>query len=555
MIVRTVGIDLAITGPSVCVMVDAQYNKIGSSWKFREDVESLDQMWNRCRAGLAADDEVAFVMEPTGHAWMRVVAFLRSQGERHLYVPSMRKFSALRKTLNVGVKNDELDALALAKLPAVAREVLRPVGQPTPGEFALKRVVKLYEQATTEIVRMKTRLQAFMTLLNPGVMSVLAEHDFTEAARRFIREVWDPRVVTSQEDLAKRLDPDGRLLEPETLTKVFELCRKNAEFVSRCERAHSLPAPPELLKLESTHLLQALEQAESRQTQLIVERDRLVKQLDPEGTLRSIVGIGPQIASVIYAYSAPIERFASLRDYKGYIGLVPGSSQSGGDKQPRGGKITKAGPNPLKAAFYQGAMVAVNWDPELAAFAVRLQDRGLAYAQVMVAVANKLIARAYAVLKRKSRAAQLEANVEAEQRQLRAGLGYELRAPEGQSVSKSEGKQLIDGRYRLKSARRPNPARGHGEKRVGGMAGKTSPDSARQSLAPQPGTAPEGDWKSIIARSACPPELKRLLTQQTALLEVTDSGSLRSYLETPRPDPLVIQAQLKLLEQRLQHVR
>lgn len=107
MIVRTVGIDLAITGPSVCVMVDAQYNKIGSSWKFREDVESLDQMWNRCRAGLAADDEVAFVMEPTGHAWMRVVAFLRSQGERHLYVPSMRKFSALRKTLNVGVKNGQ----------------------------------------------------------------------------------------------------------------------------------------------------------------------------------------------------------------------------------------------------------------------------------------------------------------------------------------------------------------------------------------------------------------------------------------------------------------
>lgn len=566
MSVRTVGIDLAITGPNVCVLVDAQYNKIGSAWKFREDVASLEQMWSRCRAGLAPGDEVTFVMEPTGHAWLRVVAFLRSKGEKHLYVPSMRKFSALRKTLNVGVKNDELDALALAKLPAVAKEVLRPVIQPTSSEFALKRVVKLYEQVTTEIVRMKTRLQAFMTLLNPGVMAVLAENDFTEAARQFIREVWDPRQVSTLEALRAMLVPKGRALDEAQLLQVFELCKKNAAFVEKCSETNSLPASPEMLKLESNYLLTALEQAEVRRAMLVAERDRLVKQLDPDGVLQTLVGIGPQIASVIYAYSSPMTRFTSVRAYKGYVGLVPGSTQSGGDKQAKGRRITKAGPNPLKAAYYQAAMVAVLWDPELAAFAVRLQDRGLAYAQVMVAVANKLMARAYAVVKRKALAVQSTAQP-AKPAEVRENVaesaqsGYELRTPQGAPISKQDGKELVDSGYRLKTARRQNPQRGSAGAGAQAEASekteerKTSPESARQSLAPQPGTALTGNWECIIAQSACPPDLKRLLTAQTALLEVTDSRSLRDYLGTQLPDPLVIQAQLRLLEKRVQQHR
>ena len=66
---RTVGIDLALTGPGVFTVVNAQYDRVIGPIKFQQDLDGMNRMWRSCREGLEAEDDVTFIMEPTGHAW------------------------------------------------------------------------------------------------------------------------------------------------------------------------------------------------------------------------------------------------------------------------------------------------------------------------------------------------------------------------------------------------------------------------------------------------------------------------------------------------------
>jgi hypothetical protein len=122
-------------------------------------------------------------------------------------------------------------------------------------------------------------------------------------------------------------------------------------------------------------------------------------------------------------------RFSGLHQLRGFCGLFPRTSSSGGADQPRQA-ITQSGNNRIKRALYLAADTARRIDPELAAVYWRLMVRkGHHHKQALCAVATRLANRVGKVL--------------------RTGQPYELRDTDGTPISLAQGKAIVAERFTI----------------------------------------------------------------------------------------------------------
>jgi hypothetical protein len=109
--------------------------------------------------------------------------------------------------------------------------------------------------------------------------------------------------------------------------------------------------------------------------------------------------------------------------------MIPFSRQSG-DAQTKGLRITKAGPNLVKATAFLDAQVARLWDPQIAAiYHKQMMELGKHYLQAICACATHLLDRIYAIL--------------VEDRP------YELRDVDGSPVDKREARRICQEQYQV----------------------------------------------------------------------------------------------------------
>ncbi|QPC81668.1 IS110 family transposase [Phototrophicus methaneseepsis] len=113
--------------------------------------------------------------------------------------------------------------------------------------------------------------------------------------------------------------------------------------------------------------------------------------------LTTIPGLGDMTAYRLIAELGDMRRFNNVREIVAYVGLNRRHHQSGKKRTSRG--ISKTGRPSVRAALYMPAVVAKIHNPILKAFAARLEARGLAPKQIIVAVMRKLLHLAYGILK------------------------------------------------------------------------------------------------------------------------------------------------------------
>jgi hypothetical protein len=180
------------------------------------------------------------------------------------------------------------------------------------------------------------------------------------------------------------------------------------------------------LQREQERISQA--QAQVHHLRLKVTRP-LYRQLRPSRYLESLQGVGQDSAAVYIAFIGDILRFPSLRDFRGWSGMIPFSRQSG-DAQARGLRITKAGPNLIKATAFLDAQVARLWDPQIAVVYYRqMVEFGKHHLQAVCACATHLLGRIYVIL--------------------RQDRPYQLRDVHGSPVDKHEARRICQEQYRV----------------------------------------------------------------------------------------------------------
>jgi len=161
-------------------------------------------------------------------------------------------------------------------------------------------------------------------------------------------------------------------------------------FRSRLEALCTEPGPrSDYLSLT----LEALREESKRQAIIIRRLRSHCRQGEPAriiGLLRSIHGIGPKAAFILYTELQDINRFKNLDKLNSYIGLIPSTNSTGDDPMPTG--ITPRSNRSLRTLLIEASWVAIRVDQGLLRDFSNLARRMKKQAAI-VRIARKLAAR------------------------------------------------------------------------------------------------------------------------------------------------------------------
>ncbi len=423
---RTIGIDLSIAGEHKALIADEQGRPVSPVLQVRSDPASLLHLLELAQAG-NPDGQLQAVMEPTGMAWLPVAVFLIRQGVA-VYLVNSQQVADLRRYYKKHAKSDRIDVRVLVKLPLVNAENLHRLQLPGAVGLACQRGCKELERLQKQITAAKNRLIALDRFAWPGLEQDVFSETFSQAAGWFRAHWYEPNQVvrTGVEGLQKawqdsQLDPEdpGEWVQPlvELARRVLELYGNTGEYLDY-----------DRLQAEAQReqaLLQFLE-AQHHQLQIKTVR-RLYRKLHPSRHLESIPGVGQDGACVYASFIGQPERFPSLRQHRGWSGMVPNSKQSA-DSQSLGLKITQAGPRLIRKFSYLDAETARQRDPQIAAlYYDQMVKKGKHHLQAICACASHLLDRVLVVY--------------------REDRPYELRDVDGTPLTKEQALEIIQQRY------------------------------------------------------------------------------------------------------------
>jgi transposase len=434
---RTVGIDLAIRGDHVARILDDGRPQ-GRPIRFRLTPDSLDRLLAGVRDGLPPGGTVTAVMEPTGMAWFPVARWLEQAGIKVIRVKGQR-VRALRRYLSEHAKTDAADAYVLGAIPFFGGVPADPVYVPDAERHALQRLTRQRERLEDEVTAIKRRLLDLVRWACPALEAVLPDFR-TNLALAVLHDLLDPASVAKARRavllrfVAKHASGNHPHRGPFAEALVDGLKAAAAET----RRLHGTAVDFARLQLEVALEIDRLRLTEGQLTRLGREIEALYRKLHPSDALRTIPGIGDALAPLVLGVLHEARRFAGLHQLRGFCGLFPRTSSSGGADKP-GQAITQSGNNRIKRALYLAADAARRIDPGLAAVYWRLMVRkGHHHKQALCAVATRLANRIGKVL--------------------RTGKAYELRDIDGTPISVAEGKAIVAERFgvpaEIRSARR-----------------------------------------------------------------------------------------------------
>lgn len=424
---RIIGIDLAVTAAHKAIVLDMGSNQfVTSVLSFHTDPAELEQLVNAARAGAAAEVRLIAVLEATGVAWYPVSVFLEQHGVA-VYRVNGQQVAELRRLYQRHAKSDRIDVRVLPRLYLLCPERLHRLSLPDDALLTLQRAWREVHRLTALIAASKQRLLASDQLGWLGLSDLLPPY---EAAARWVREHWyDPWQVRAAGVAA--LTAAWQAVAPDPAADaswIAALVKKAEQVIGVYGSATRLDyaALQASVQREQTRL--AAYEQQAHEVRLKVMRP-LYRRLHPERYLETIPGVGQDSAVAYVAFIGDINRFPSLRDFRGWSGLIPFSRQSG-EGEARGLHITQAGPEAIKSTAVLDAQVARLWDPQIAQiYHKQMVTYGKHFLQAICTCATHLLDRVYVVLR--------------EQRP------YEVRDVDGTPVSATQAHTICLERYHV----------------------------------------------------------------------------------------------------------
>jgi transposase len=158
--------------------------------------------------------------------------------------------------------------------------------------------------------------------------------------------------------------------------------------ISSADVGESLTASLDFLNREIKRIKRLIRKHINRHPHLKEQRDLLV----------TIPGIADQTAAAILAEFREVQSFSSARQLAAFAGLTPQQRQSGSSVNGKA-HLSKIGSPRLRKALFMPAIVALQHNVVIQAFAKRLRERGKHGKVILGAVMRKLIHLAFGVLK------------------------------------------------------------------------------------------------------------------------------------------------------------
>lgn len=424
---RILGIDLAVTAAHKAIVLDCASNEFVSPLlSFHTDPAEMDRLLAAARAGTTEPSRLVATLEATAMSWYSVGSYLERHGVE-VYRVNGQQVADLRRVYKRHAKSDRIDARVLARLPQAAPESLHRCYFPSAQIITLQRACREVARLKAESTSSKNRILATDKLVWLGLPETIPP--FSETGY-WLREHWYNPWQVQAAGVAE-LTESWLVTEPQDLPDAtwITLLFKKAEMLVNL---YGATEPFDFAQLQASLQREQRRQreAEEQAHELGLHTVRpLYRQLHPQRHLETLRGIGQNSAAVYLAFIGDCKRFPSVHDFLGWSGMIPYSRQSG-EGEVKGLRITKAGPNLVKAVAFLNAGVARSWDPQIAAVYHRqMVQMGKHHLQAICACATHLLARVYAIL--------------------RDDRPYELRDVDGTAVDKRTARRICQERYHV----------------------------------------------------------------------------------------------------------
>lgn len=441
---RYIGIDLAITAPHRAAVMEADGTFVGKSFSFDRSFEGFEYLLKRALPGDNRNCRLTFVLVPTSKTWIPLSCFLTARGHTVVSV-SAQKASDLRKYYRRHTKSDRIDAQVLAKLPLIDPENLNQLWLPDSVIGSMKGYCMQRDVIVRDISSRKVRIEAHFTSVNPKLMETFGKNKFTVMSRAFLRHFVDPFKVKrfGLERLTRFLKKHshGRI-RTELPQKIFEVCVDAAKIYQQTRNQGRLPFDCAQVQDQINIELDIIEFEEQKVALLDKKIAELYEQVDPDKALQSLKGFGPVISANIMGIVGDVLRFPNVRAYQCFCGGVPRKKQSS-DHDIKGLPITKTSHRLLKKSYHMAAETSRKYDVEDAAFYHRLMKRGVHHNQAITALARRLAARSYAIMKRMQEAQQGQREI--------STVPFQLRDLDGTPVTPEQARHIVRDTYLSKS--------------------------------------------------------------------------------------------------------
>lgn len=428
--VITVGIDLALRSKHTAVM-QVPGEKPRNLRPFPTRPQELSAILEQIQSQADTSGRIEFIMEPTSNAWFPVSRWLMARGHE-VYLVRPEKVADLRRYLRKHHKSDTIDAKTLVWLGQHDRDNLFPARLQTEKQTACFRLCKQRARLVADVSRIKTRIRDLAELAVPGLHARLRDF-FSQMGRKLLRGYMNPHR-TARLGLVRFCHMCEQAhhgpISREDLQSLFQVFVEASQLYRQAGEARELDLDLDVLQREIADELTHLTFLEPQIQNLDPRIEKLYEQIDPRKALTAIQGIGPIIGAALTSKIGNIDDFKNISAFRCHNGLVPRKKQT--SKTDREGmKITKAGNRYLKLYLYMAAESARHWDPDFAQFYSRLVGKGKKHhKKAIVALANKMANRVYAVMKRAAGNPGTDEPL------------YQLRDLQGRPISKAEARRI-----------------------------------------------------------------------------------------------------------------
>ena len=328
-------------------------------------------------------------MEPTGHYWLNLGAYLQEQGMKPVHVNPHHVKKSKELDDNNPNKNDRKDPKTIAGLVNEGRFSYPYI--PTGIYAEIRNLSNLRIQTQEEITRIKNRIARWFSIYFPEMKDVYKKPDAV-SGMMVIKKAPLPCDI-------KKLGVDGvNQVWRDAKLKGAGIKRART-LVSAAEHSIGSTEAPGSARIEIRNLLNDYEVYKNRMDDLMQEIEAKLSKIPYMDKLMEINGIGLKTVSCFIAEVGDIRRFDNpkqLQKLAGYAIVADSSGKHNGES-----RISHRGRKRLRYALYEAAISVIGKNKEFREihdyYRTRKQNP-LKKMQSVIAIACKLIRIFYTIL-------------------------------------------------------------------------------------------------------------------------------------------------------------
>ncbi len=340
-----IGIDIAKKKHFACA-VDERGRVLQKSFPFMQTRDGFEWLYERLLALREAHQksEILVGFEPTGHYWMNLAAFLTQHGIPFVMVNPMHVNRTKELDDNLQTKNDQKDALVIARL-------MRD------GRFLYPRILEGIEAELRNGATLRSKMQEDLNAIHNRIIRWIDRFfpEFTQVFKDFGKMAYAALEMTPFPSDIKGKSPEELLfLYRQVEGMKSPQLPKAKQLVAVAEHSIGLTEGLEMARFEIATLLRQRKLLQTDLDAITVQLEELAKQMTDYEYLSSVPGIGDATIVELLSEIGSFTQYEHPRQLIKLAGLTLRENSSGQQKGQK--RISKRGRRKLRAVLFRVMM-------------------------------------------------------------------------------------------------------------------------------------------------------------------------------------------------------